>query len=386
MIKSKKNRWLFRIAVWIAFGGIASAGGSNGIWPFFTGETTVYAKEQEMQYFENSVVDGTTLNGYYYVDENGHICKEGGIHYIEQKRVGRKFFWGYYYFDEQTGALSGEGTTAEGLTVQNNGKIKELTSPGIQNLKKALESLTESLEGDWSIYVKDLESGKKFSINDHAMTSASLIKAFTMAASYENMEELKENEGVLLKADPASDTVGNQLYRLMENMVTYSDNESFNEMVRLQTGSSQFNAGARAINRYLRQQGYKETAVLHTLAPSATEPVGLGSSNSTSVEDCGTLLEQIYRGECVSQDASGQMLSLLLNQDTRIKIPGALKESVQVANKTGENDKNQHDIAIVYGDRTDYILCVMSENAGKEADAVSNIRKISALTYYYLNW
>ena len=80
------------------------------------------------------------------------------------------------------------------------------------------------------------------------------------------------------------------------------------------------------------------------------------------------------------------MLSLLLNQDTRIKIPGALKESVQVANKTGENDKNQHDIAIVYGDRTDYILCVMSENAGKEADAVSNIRKISALTYYYLNW
>lgn len=386
MIKSKKNRWFFRIAVWIAFIGIASAGGSKGIWPFFTGETTVYAKEQELQYFENSVVDGATLNGYYYVDEDGHVCKEGGIHYIEKKRVGRKFFYGYYYFDEQTGALSGEGTTAEGLTVQNNGKIKELTSPGIQNLKKALESLTESLEGDWSIYVKDLESGKKFSINDHAMTSASLIKAFTMAASYENMEELKENEGVLLKADPASDAVGNQLYRLMENMVTYSDNESFNEMVRLQTGSSQFNAGARMINRYLRQQGYKETAVLHTLAPSATEPVGLGSSNRTSVEDCGTLLEQIYRGECVSQEASGQMLALLLNQDTRSKIPGALKESVQIANKTGENDKNQHDIAIVYGDRTDYILCVMSENGGKEADAVSNIRKISALTYYYLNW
>ena len=53
-------------------------------------------------------------------------------------------------------------------------------------------------------------------------------------------------------------------------------------MVRLQTASNQFNAGARVINRYLREQGYKETAVLHTLAPSNTDPEGLGSSNMTS--------------------------------------------------------------------------------------------------------
>ena len=106
----------------------------------------------------------------------------------------------------------------------------------------------------------------------------------------------------------------------------------------------------------------------------------------TSVEDCGTLLEKIYRRECVSRENSDEMLSLLLNQDTRSKIPGGLKESVQVANKTGENDKSQHDIAIVYGDRTDYILCVMSENAGKEEDVVSTIQMISALVYYSLNW
>ena len=233
--------------------------------------------------------------------------------------------------------------------------------------------------------MKDLKSGEKFSINDKAMSSASLIKAFTMAASYENMEKIRIAEGILLKADSASQTVTDKLFRLMENMVTYSDNESFNEMVRLQTASNQFNAGARVINRYLREQGYKETAVLHTLAPSNTDPEGLGSSNMTSVEDCGTLLEKIYRRECVSPEDSDQMLSLLLNQDTRTKIPGGLKESVQVANKTGENDKSQHDIGIVYGARTDYILCVMSENAGKEADAVSNIQRISAMVYYYLN-
>ena len=249
-----------------------------------------------------------------------------------------------------------------------------------------MKAYTEELNGEWSIYVKELGSGKKFSVNDKAMSSASLIKVFTMAASYENMEDIRANEGTFLKAAPDSDTVTARLFRLMENMVTFSDNESFNEMVRLQTEGNQFNAGARAINRYLREQGYKETAVLHTLAPSATDPVGLGSSNTTSVEDCGTLLEKIYRRECVSQEASDQMLSLLLNQDNRAKIPGAIRESVQIANKTGENDKSQHDIAIVYGDKTDYILCVMSENAGKEAEAVAHIQTISAMAYYYLNY
>ncbi len=55
--------------------------------------------------------------------------------------------------------------------------------------------------------MKDLKSGEKFSINDKAMSSASLIKAFTMAASYENMEKIRMVEGMLLKADPASQTV-----------------------------------------------------------------------------------------------------------------------------------------------------------------------------------
>ena len=326
------------------------------------------------------------LNGWYYVDRNGRVCQEGGIYYIQEMRAGEKKFSGYYYFNEEDGALAEEaGATPEGLTIRKDGSIKELTDPGIQNLKKTVKDFTEKLEGDWSIYVKDLKSGEKFSINDKAMSSASLIKTFAMAASYDNMEEIRENEGILLKADPASQTVADKLFRLMENMVTYSDNESFNEMVRLQTDSNKFNSGARTINQYLREQGYKETAVLHTLAPSNTDPEGLGSSNTTSVEDCGTLLEKIYRRECVSPEASDQMLSLLLNQDTRTKIPGGLKDSIQVANKTGENDKSQHDIGIVYGDKTDYILCVMSENAGKEAEAVSNIQRISAIVYYYLN-
>ena len=81
----------------------------------------------------------------------------------------------------------------------------------------------------------------------------------------------------------------------------------------------------------------------------------------TSVKDCGLLLERIYRGECVSEEASAQMLDLLKRQENTSKIPAGIKAEVPTANKTGETDEDQHDIAIVYGAKTTYILCVMSE-------------------------
>ena len=108
----------------------------------------------------------------------------------------KRDFPGNYYFDESSGVLAEEaGTTPEGLTIQKDGSIKELTDPGIKNLKKAVKKFTENLEGDWSVYVKDLRAERSSLINDKAMSSASLIKAFTMAASYENMEKIRIAEG-----------------------------------------------------------------------------------------------------------------------------------------------------------------------------------------------
>ena len=71
-----------------------------------------------------------------------------------------------------------------GLKTDTNGKIQELTKPGMKNLKTALENVTKDLEGEWSIFVKDLDSGESVSINNKSMPSASLIKTFTMMASY----------------------------------------------------------------------------------------------------------------------------------------------------------------------------------------------------------
>ncbi|MCF0132380.1 MAG: serine hydrolase, partial [Blautia sp.] len=79
-----------------------------------------------------------------------------------------------------------------------------------------------------------------------------------------------------------------------------------------------------------------------------------------------------------------KMLDLLLQQRNKSKIPAGIPENIACANKTGDTDSDQHDIAIVFGENTDYILCVLSEGC-KEGSAVTNIRSLSDKIYKYMD-
>ena len=123
-----------------------------------------------------------------------------------------------------------------------------------------------------------------------SLYSASLIKAFVMAKTYEDMEQVKADEAKKLNTADTK-TVDVKLNDLLWNMITVSDNESCNELVKLQTDSLDFKKGAEDINKYLEKEGYTETSVQHTLHPAASAQESLGGRNMTSVKDCGTLLE-----------------------------------------------------------------------------------------------
>ena len=337
----------------------------------------------QVRYMDNLVVDKTTYNGLYYFDQYGKMVTDPGIHYLEMNAAGQMFD-GYYYFGGENGVLvQEEGTTPEGFPVDGTGKV-ETKDLGMEGLETRLTELFGSYDGIWSVYVKDLTNDKEFQLNSQPLYSASLIKAFVMAQTYANMDAVLQSEAAKMKKDVSDPAVSTKVNDLLWNMITVSDNESFNELVRLQTTSGVFKDGAEAVNAFLAESQFADTSVQHTLSPSASKDAGLGGRNTTSVKDCGELLSRIYKGECVSKEASEAMLNLLLNQQVTTKIPSGISASVEIANKTGETDTDQHDIAIVYGEKTTYILCVMSENC-KSGDAVSHIRDISGIVYNYLN-
>lgn len=337
----------------------------------------------QVRYIDHLTLNGTTFDGYYYFNEDGKLLTEPQIHQLKMNCYMQEFD-GSYYFGGTNGALLQESTvTPEGFITDETGCVTNLEDLGIENLKPQLEKLLEGYQGTWSVYVKDLDQDKEIVINDTQLYSASLIKAFVMEKTYQDLDAIIENKAKKLNTKDVQ-TARGKVDDLLWNMITVSDNESFNELVKLQTESLDFKKGAEAVNEYLEKQGYTETKVQHTLHPAASAKESLGGRNMTSVKDCGMLLEKIYNKECVSEEASEKMLDLLKHQQNTWKIPQGLPEGIGSANKTGETDQDQHDMAIVYGEKTTYILCVMSEDC-PEGTAITNIQNISKMVYNYLN-
>ena len=74
-----------------------------------------------------------------------------------------------------------------------------------------------------------------------------------------------------------------ELNHLLELMITVSDNEAYNELMR-RLGGGDFITGCQRVNQYLEREGYENTEVHHTLHPSSSASLGDGGSNLTSVK------------------------------------------------------------------------------------------------------
>lgn len=242
---------------------------------------------------------------------------------------------------------------------------------GMTDLKGELESFLAGCEGDWSVYVRNLADETYLEINSHAVKAASLIKLYIMGAVLEQIEAgtLQEDE---------------QIRQLLRDMITVSDNESSNELVRrLSPDGTSHEEGMKVVNAFAQEGGYYDTSQGRDLRDYREVPAE--GENYTSVRDCGLLLERVYSGTCVSAQASARMLELLKQQTRTWKIPAGVPEGVVTANKTGELSDTENDAAIVYGPGGDYILCVTSTGLADAGTAQQNIVTISGMVYAYLN-
>lgn len=278
------------------------------------------------------------------------------------------------------GTMPDNGEGRVGVPFSEEAQDCRATEDRMKGLELRLKNHLETVDGKWSIYVKDLRHNLVLNMNEEPIYAASLIKLYVMESAYAHMDSVLENA----KAAYGSNNGQVQLDMLLENMIVRSDNDSFNELVRLHSPDHSFVEGCGIINDYLAEQGYRDTTVVHTLHPSEfpaeTAASEDGALNMTTTVDCGLLLERIYKGECVSFEASKDMLALLNDQEIDTKIPAGTVGVSQIANKTGETDKQQHDVAIVYTKERDYILCIMTTDLTADSESsIANVKGVASL-------
>ena len=247
-------------------------------------------------------------------------------------------------------------------------KMKDLLSvEGLADLKAQLQALIRGYGGTHCIYVKNLKTYEWMSINNMEMRPASLIKLYNMGTVYQLIKEGRLSE---------TDYINSNL----RSMITISSNDAYNNLL-VQIGNGSAARGINTVNEFNQKYGFDQTVCGGTLSPSASSSVWLYRSH-TSVRDCGNILEDIYRGCLVDEESSKKMLNLLLQQQRKWKIPSGLPQGVISANKTGEVYDFQHDAAIVFSDKADYVITVMTQGDGS---AISHIGSISRVVYNYFN-
>lgn len=253
----------------------------------------------------------------------------------------------------------------------------------MEALQSEVESMVAEYDGDWGVYIQELDYGTEVLVNDEQMYPASLIKLYVMAATYANMDDVLENTTNYLGDTKKAKA---QIKKLLQEMIEVSDNEAYNELIKLQSPSRNFAEGCTAVNKWLKANGYEHTEVHTTLHPAYSKfESDERGDNVSCVSDCGRLLSQIYKGMCVSQEASGNMLHLLLKQENKVKIPEGMPKGTKVANKTGETSDVQHDAAIVYGENTDFVLCIMTKDFKGAGSLFADIHDLCGNVYDKLN-
>ena len=229
------------------------------------------------------------------------------------------------------------------------------TSAEMKVLEEELSDEIGKLGGKWSLYLKRLDTDQVIGIgDDEKMIAASLIKLFIAGEFYTLAEEGE------LDAD--------NFHNMPDLMISISDNGAANSLISACT--------MEKINEFAREKGYEETELNRRMLDWN------GKENYTSARDCGKMLEEVLKGEYVSEEASERILEALRDQQRTSKIPAGVPGEVKTANKTGELDNVDNDAAIVWSPECTYILCIMSSNTGGR---IPEIRKLSSMVYNSIN-
>jgi beta-lactamase class A len=183
--------------------------------------------------------------------------------------------------------------------------------------------------------------------------------------------------------DPADDS-DSTLYRrighkmpirgLIELMETVSSNLATNLLIAV--------VDARRANATAHALGADSIAVLRGVEDG--KAYRAGRNNTTTARDLGVLLGAIAQGRAASAESCREMLAILGRQQFNEGIPAGLPRGTRVYHKTGwVGELVYHDAALVEpaGERSRYVLVVLTGGIQKDADAYALVRDISRLIY-----
>ena len=279
-----------------------------------------------------------------------------------------------------------------------------LAAQPLERLKANIERTTKSVNAQWGIYVKCLETGEEIALNaDAVMDTMSVIKIPLMVEAFRQIGEGKFQLSDRITMQESEKRPGTGIMRSLNAgaSLTIEDVLTLMSIVSDNTATDLIFAkvgGVAPVNRLMDQYGLKTIratgpasdwfAALRA-APSALEfhraaktPFGLSSPR-----DMGKLLEKIARGEAVSKSASEKMLAMLRGQVYSSRLPKYVT-GFRIPHKTGDFlPYIGNDVGVFESKERNIVVCVFTarhEGIGAQLeDAIARIGEQIANYFAY---
>lgn len=265
-------------------------------------------------------------------------------------------------------------------------------------VKRNIQAVLDSVKGEFAVAFRRVDAPKQeLLVNERTMFhAASTMKTPVLVELYRQAHagrfELDDSirvenkfpsivDGSRYALDPEDDSettlydhLGERrsIRTLMRKMIVQSSNLATNILIET--------VGPESVTQTMRRYGADSIQVRRGVEDMKAYRRGL--NNGTSAYDLLVLFERIARGTAVSEQASGEMIQILKEQQFTNIIPGRLPDSVEVAHKTGWITGLHHDSGIVFvPDGPTYVLVLLSQNLEDEEEGVEALARISRIIF-----
>ena len=266
-----------------------------------------------------------------------------------------------------------------------------------EKLKNDIQTKLSTVEGEFAVAFKDLQTGQMLFINEkdnfHAastMKTPVMIEVFKQARA----GKFKLSDSIIVRnefksivdgspfsldisddsADDMYKKIGQKMtiYDLTYQMIIVSSNLATNILIDL--------VDAKKANATMRTLGANDIQVLRGVEDSKAFKSGM--NNTVTAYDLMVIFEKIAQKTVVSKEDAEGMIKILLDQKFREKIPAKLPKDVKVAHKTGSITGVQNDSGIVYlPDGRKYVLVLLSRKLKDEKKGVEVLADVSRMIY-----
>lgn len=244
------------------------------------------------------------------------------------------------------------------------------------NYDKTIDRVIKNFSGNCAICVKNMNTKKTILYNeDYVFPAASIIKLVVMGEILHkiNMGEITLDDKVIVYDSLI--TKGDGIIRYLDAdhsfsirelitlMITVSDNTAANILIDI--------AKMEDVNKFSGNLGLKNTVLSRKMMDF--KAAGLGKENVTCAGDICRFLELLYNGKIINEVCCKFMIDILKKQQVNGRIDMFIPGSIVLAHKTGTLEKLEHDVGILYGNKSDYIMCIFTSAGRSNAECRSFI-------------